>query len=66
MVVVIDEGSVQTGVAFHAPGGLGCHGRNIQATKCVHGGKSRVKYYHLILTPPFRLTPNEAKVGKPY
>ena len=28
--------------------------RNIQAARCVLGGNSRVKYSHLILTPPFR------------
>ena len=47
--------------SFMHLGGLGCRGRNIQATKCVLGGKSRIKYCHLILTPPFRQTPNEAK-----
>ena len=30
------------------------------------GGKSRVNYCHLILTPLFRQTPNEAKGGRPY
>ena len=33
----------------------GEHGRNIQATKCVLGGKSRVKAVTLFLTPLFRL-----------
>ena len=43
---------------FHTPR---LRGRNIQATRCVLGGKSRVKVVTLFLTPPFRLTPNEAK-----
>ena len=30
------------------------HNINIQASRCVLGGKSQVKYCHLILTPPFR------------
>ena len=38
--------------AFHTPGS---HGRNIQATQCVLGGKSQVKAVTLFLTPPFRL-----------
>ena len=37
---------------FHTPRS---HGRNIQATRCVLGGKSRVKAVTLFLTPPFRL-----------
>ena len=45
--------------AFHTP--RGGRGRNLQATRCVLGGKSRVKVVTLFLTPPFRLTPNEAK-----
>ena len=40
---------------------LGGHGRNLQATQCVLGGKSQVKAVTLFLTPPFRPTPNEAK-----
>ena len=31
------------------------HGRNLQATRCVLGGKSRVKDVTLFFTPPFRL-----------
>ena len=38
--------------AFHTPRS---HGRNIQATRCVLRGKSRVKAVTLFLTPPFRL-----------
>ena len=38
--------------AFHTPGSCG---RNIQATRCVLGGKSRVEAVTLFLTPPFRL-----------
>ena len=49
--------------AFHTPGS---HGINIQATRCVLGGKSQVKAITLFLTPPFRKTPNEAKGGRPY
>ena len=49
--------------AFHTPGGG--RGRNPQATRCVLGGKSRVKADILFLTPPFRQTPNEAKGGRP-
>ena len=49
--------------AFHTPR---LHGRNIQATQCVLGGKSQVKVVTLFLTPPFRLAPNEAKGGRPY
>ena len=30
-------------------------GRNLQATRCVLGGKYRVKAVTLFLTPPFRL-----------
>ena len=41
-------------------------GRNIQATWCVLGGKSRVKAVTLFLTPLFRPTPKEAKGGRPY
>ena len=37
---------------FHTPGS---RGRNLQATRCVLGGKSRVKAVTLFLTPPFRL-----------
>ena len=62
--------SSETKVVVLAPftylGGLGFCGSNLQATKCVLGGKSRVKCCHLILTPPFRETPNEAKGGRPY
>ena len=43
----------------------GC-GRNIQATRCVLGRKSRVKAVTSFLTPSFRPTPNEAKGGRPY
>ena len=50
--------------AFHTPRGE-C-GRNFQATRCVLGGKFRVKAVTLFLTPPFRQTPNEAKGGSPY
>ena len=49
--------------AFHTPG---LCGRNLQATWGVLGGKSRFKAVTLFLTPPFRLTPNEAKGGRPY
>ena len=49
---------------FHTPERE--HGRNLQATWCVLGGKSRVKDVTLFLTPPFRQTPNEAKGGRPY
>ena len=45
---------------------LGGRGKNIQATRCVLGGKSRVKAVTLFLTPPFRKNPNEAKGGRPY
>ena len=44
----------------------GERGINIQAIRCVLGGKSRVKAVTLFLTPLFRLTPNEAKGGRPY
>ena len=44
--------------AFHTPG---LRGKNLQATWCVLGGKSRVRAVTLILTPPFKLNPNEAK-----
>ena len=37
--------------AFHT---TGLRGKNLQATRCVLGGKSRVRYCHLILTPLFR------------
>ena len=50
--------------AFHTPGGE--YGKNIQATRCVLGGMSRVKDVTLFLTPTFRKTPNEAKGGRPY
>ena len=53
-------GSVAT---FHTPRSCG---RNLQATQCVLGGKSRVKDDTFLLTPPFRQTPNEAKGGRPY
>ena len=33
--------------------------------RCDLGGKHRAKYCHLLLAPPFRLTPNEAKGGSP-
>ena len=45
-------------VSFHTPR---LRGINLQATQCVLGGKSQVKAVTLFLTPPFRLTPNEAK-----
>ena len=57
------EDRKDTVAAFHTPG---LRGRNLQATRCVLGGKSRVKAVTLFLTPPFRLTPNEAKGGRPY
>ena len=47
----------------HLSGG---HGRNLQATRCVLGGKSRVKAVTLFLTPSFRLNSYEAKGGRPY
>ena len=50
--------------AFHTPGGE--RGRNLQATRCVLRGKSRVKAITLFLTPLFRPIPNEAKGGRPY
>ena len=50
-------------VALHTPG---LHGKNIQATRCVPGEKSRVKAVTLFVNPPFGLTPNEAKRGRPY
>ena len=50
--------------AFHTP--RGGSGKNIQATRCVLGGKSRVKVVTLFLTPPFWKTPNKAKGGIPY
>ena len=34
--------------------------------RCDLGGKHRARYCHLLLAPPFRLTPNEAKGGSPY
>ena len=34
--------------------------------RCDLGGKHRARYCHLLLDPPFRLTPNEAKGGSPY
>ena len=49
--------------AFHTPG---LRGINFQATRCVLGGKSRVKAVTLFLTLPFRIIPNEAKGGRPY
>jgi len=33
--------------------------------RCDLGGKHRARYCHLLLAPPFRLTPNEAKGGSP-
>ena len=45
---------------------LGSRGRNIQATRCVLGGKSWVKDVTLFLTPRLGSTPNEAKRGRPY
>ena len=33
--------------------------------RCDFGGKHRARYCHLLLAPPFRLTPNEAKRGSP-
>ena len=50
--------------AFHTPGGE--RGINLQATRCVLGGKSQVKAVTLFLTTPFRPTPNKAKGGRPY
>ena len=50
-------------VVFHTPG---LRGRNLQATQCVLGGKSRVKAVTLFLTPLFSPTPSEAKGGRPY
>ena len=38
--------------ALHTPGS---RGKNMQATRCVLGGKSRVKAVTLFLTPLFRL-----------
>ena len=49
--------------SLHTPGS---RGRNLQATRCVLGGKSRVKAVTLFLTPQFMKTPNKAKVGRPY
>ena len=34
--------------------------------RCSLGGKQRVRCCHLISTPQFRQTPNEAKGGSPY
>ena len=48
---------------FHTPRS---RGRNLQATQCVLGCKSRVKAITLFLTASFRPTPNEAKGGRPY
>ena len=45
--------------AFHTPGGG--RGKNLQATQCVLGGKSRVKVVTLFLTLSFRQTLNKAK-----
>ena len=47
--------------AFHTPG---LHGRNLQATRCVLGGKYRVKVVTLFLTHPFRKTPKVANGGR--
>ena len=38
--------------AFHTPGS---RGKNLEATRCVLGGKPRVKAVTLLLTRPFRL-----------
>ena len=57
------EGDLVLVAAFHTPGS---RGRNLQATRCVIGGKSQVKAITLFLTPPFRPTPNGAKGGRPY
>ena len=54
---------VESVATFHTPR---LHGRNIQATQCILGGNYRVKVVTLFLTPLFRLTPNEAKGGRPY
>ena len=43
---------VEPVATFHTPGS---RGKNIQATRCVLGGKSRVKAVTLVLTPLFRL-----------
>ena len=59
--VVWDRGPI---ASFHTRGGE--RGRNIQATLCVLGGKSRVKAVTLFLTPPFKKNPNEDKGGRPY
>ena len=48
----------KTVATFHTPGS---RGRNIQATRCVLGGKYRVKAVTLFLTPLFMITPNETK-----
>ena len=46
--------------SFHTPG---LHGRILQATRCVLGGKSQVKAFTLFLTPLFRTTPNRSQEG---
>ena len=46
--------------AFHTPG---LRGKNLQATRCVLGGKYRVKVVTLFLTPPFMPTPNQSQGG---
>ena len=56
--------TLQSVVAFHTPGGE--RGRNLQATRCFLGGKSRVKVVTLLLNPPFKQTPNKDKGGIPY
>ena len=33
--------------------------------RCDLGGKHRARYCHLLLAPPFRLTPNKATGGSP-
>ena len=49
--------------SFHTPRGE--RGKNLQATRCVLVGKSRVKAITLFLTPPFRITPIKAKGVNP-
>ena len=52
-LLALEEDRFIAGVAdFHTPRS---RGRNIQATWCVLGGKSRVKAVTLFLTPSFRL-----------
>ena len=52
IALVAHARKIKSVAAFHTPGSLG---RNLQATRCVLGGKSRVKAVTLFLTPPFRL-----------